>query len=199
MGATLRVIGRAIRLWWREVYILILFNIIWFALQLPIITGPAATAAMYAVARRIAHDEFIEPSHGWQAFRQMFWPALKWGGLSLVIVGAGVGNFWLYQGSSGAGWAILRITWGTIILGWVLLNLFYWPFWLNQDDRSIRTTLRNSIVFLTKRPGLGLSLALINIVLITASALVTLPLLTATMALVALIGIVAVEEELKAA
>lgn len=69
------VIGRTIALWWREFILLTFFNLAWLALQVPIVTGPPATAAMYALARRVVDAEWISPLDGWSALRQMFLPA----------------------------------------------------------------------------------------------------------------------------
>jgi uncharacterized membrane protein YesL len=197
MLRALFIAGLALRVWWREVYLLTFFNLAWLVLQLPIVTGPPATAAMYAIARRIADDELLTPRHGWDALRHMFLPAWKWGAVNLAIVIVTVFNFWAYQNATGPGWTVLRLAWATIALGWFAGNLFYWPFWLAQDDRSMRTTWRNSFLFVAKRPGLALTLTLLSAVLIAASLATTLPLATLLMAWLALLGVLAVNEELR--
>jgi len=176
--------------------LLIFFNLIWLALQIPIVTGPPATAAMYVIARQLADGELIEPRHGLNALRRMFAPAWVWGALNLLIVGAVVGNFWFYQSATGWLWIGLRLVWGVIALGWFAINLFYWPFWLAQEQHSLGLTFRNSFLFLAKRPGLALTLMLMSALLIVVSVLTTLPLATALMAWLALIGVLAVEEAL---
>ena len=197
MTRAFSIIGQAFRLWWREFMLLIFFNLLWLALQIPIVTGPPATAAMYAIARRLADGEFIEPRHGLEALRRMFTPAWVWGVTNLLIVGVLVGNFWLYQSATGWLWTGLRLGWGAIALGWFTVNLFYWPFWLAQDQRSPMLTFRNSFLFLAKQPGLALTLMLISALLIVVSVLTTLPLAAALMAWLALIGVLAVDEALK--
>jgi len=196
MTCAFSIIGRAFRLWWREFMLLIFFNLLWLALQIPIVTGPPATAAMYAIARQLADGELIEPRHGLQALRRMFAPAWVWGAINLLIVGVLVGNFWLYQSATGRLWTGLRLVWGVIALGWFAVNLFYWPFWLAQEQHSLQLTFRNSFLFLAKRPGLALTLMLISALLIVVSVLTTLPLAAALMAWLALIGVLAVEEAL---
>lgn len=196
MTRAFSIIGQAFRLWWCEFMLLIFFNLLWLALQIPIVTGPPATAAMYAIARRLADGEFIEPRHGLEALRRMFAPAWVWGAINLLIVGVLVGNFWLYQSATGWLWTGLRLVWGVIALGWFAVNLFYWPFWLAQEQHSLQLTFRNSFLFLAKRPGLALTLMLISALLIVVSVLTTLPLAAALMAWLALIGVLAVEEAL---
>ena len=196
MTRAFSIIGQAFRLWWQEFMLLIFFNLIWLALQIPIVTGPPATAAMYVIARQLADGELIEPRHGLNALRRMFAPAWVWGALNLLIIGAVVGNFWFYQSATGWPWISLRLVWGVIGLGWFAINLFYWPFWLAQEQHSLGLTFRNSFLFLAKQPGLALTLMLISALLIVVSVLTTLPLATALMIWLALIGVLAVEEAL---
>jgi uncharacterized membrane protein YesL len=196
MTRAFSIIGQAFRLWWQEFMLLIFFNLIWLALQIPIVTGPPATAAMYVIARQVADGDLVEPRHGLDALRRMFVPALAWGFLNLLIVGVLVGNFWLYQSSTGWLWTGLRLVWGMIALGWFAVNLFYWPFWLVQEQHSLQLTFRNSFLFLAKRPGMALTLMLISAIIIIISVLTTLPLAAALMAWLALIGVLAVEEAL---
>jgi hypothetical protein len=191
------IMGRALALWWQEFFLLTFFNLAWLACQVLIVTGPPATAAMYVVARRLADGEIVEPRHGLEALRRMLAPAWVWGGLNLLIVGVVVGNFWLYQSATGWLWTGLRLAWGMIALGWFAVNLFYWPFWLAQDQRSPMLTFRNSFLFLAKQPGMALTLMLISALLIVVSVLTTLPLAAALMAWLALAGVLAVDEALK--
>jgi len=196
MTRAFSIIGQAFRLWWQEFMLLIFFNLIWLALQIPIVTGPPATAAMYVIVRQLANGELIGPRHGLIALRRMFAPAWTWGAVNLLIVGVLVSNFWLYQTATGWLWMGLRLVWGVIALGWFAINLFYWPFWLAQEQHSLQLTFRNSFLFLAKRPGLALTLMLISVLLIVVSVLTTLPFAAALMAWLALIGVLAVEEAL---
>jgi hypothetical protein len=197
MTRAFSIIGQAFRLWWGEFMLLIFFNLIWLVLQIPIVTGPPATAAMYVIARQLADGEFIEPRHGLQALRRMFAPAWVWGAINLMIVGVLIGNFWFYESATGWLWTGLRLLWGIIAVGWFAVNLFYWPFWLAQEQRSPQLTFRNSFLFLAKQPGLALTLVLISAFLSVLSVLTTLPFAAALMTWLALIGVLAVEEALR--
>jgi hypothetical protein len=191
------VIGRAVVLWWREFVILIFFNIVWLILQVPIVTGPPATAAMYVIAIRVVDEDIIDLRTGWDALMNMFIPAIKWGAINFLVVITLLVNFWIYQDFTGTGWVILRLAWGTIGLGWFSINLFYWPFWLFQDDSSMGITMKNSFLILAKRPLFSLTIAFISALLIVGSVLTTLPMTAVLMSWLALIGVLAVNDELK--
>ena len=191
------LVRRTFVLWWRELILLTFFNVVWFVLQLLVITGPPATAAMYVIARRVVEEEFITPGDMYSALRQVFWPAWKWGAVNLIIVGTIGLNFWSYWGVEGQGWTIMRLLWGMIAFIWFSLNLFYWPFWLAQSDRRMLNTYRNSLVLLLKMPLFSLILTAISAFLIMASVMLSLPLVAVLMAWLALIGVLTVDEALK--
>jgi hypothetical protein len=187
MSKAFSVIGRAIALWWSNFMMMMFFNIIWLVLQIPIVTGPPATAAMYIIAYRLADDKLIDPRDGWEALPRVFLPAIKWGVINFLIVVVVIGNFW---------GMILRLTWGTIALGWFAVNFFFWPFWLVQEDLSFRTTLRNGFVIIAKRPAFSLAIFLISALFIIFSILTVLPFATIMISWLALFGVLAVEQEL---
>lgn len=192
----LRVLVRALRLWWGELFMLTFFNLAWLALLALVITGPPATAAMYVIARRIADGEVIEPRDGWRALRQMLVPAWKWGAVNLMVIVVTASNFWAFQNMTGWTWTALRLLWGFCALLWCAVNLFYWPFWLAETDQRLTNTLRNGLVLLLKSPGLGLTLLVASALLVVSSILTTLPLAVALMAWLSLIGIIGLDAAL---
>ena len=197
MVEAFKVVGRAFAAWWGEWPLLMLLNLAWLALQIPIVTGPPATAAMYAMARRVADGEGVGPRQAWQSLRAMFWPAWGWGAVNLVLAVVVIGNFAAYGAAPGLGWAALRLAWGSLTVLWIAINLFYWPFWLAQADQRMVTTLRNALVMCLKAPGFGLTLLVICAALAVVSVLVTLPLAAALVSWLALIGVLAVDAALR--
>ena len=197
MIEALRVIGRAFGAWWREWPLLILLNVLWLLLQVPIVTGPPATAAMYAMARRVADGEVVGPRQAWQSLRELFWPAWGWGLANAVILVVVVGNFMAYGSAPGLGWAALRLAWGSIAALWFAINLFYWPFWLAQTDRRMVTTLRNALLLFLKAPAFGLTLLAVCAALALLSIAVTLPLAAALVSWLALLGVLGVDAALR--
>jgi len=193
-AGTFELFGIAFRLWWRELMPLVLLNIIWFAFQVPIITAPIATAVVYVVARRIVDDEFVGFRDALGAIRRVALPALLWGVLNLVVAVIVIGNFWIYREEAGVVWALARVVWGGVGLGWFIVNLFYWPFWLAAEEPRLWTTLRNSSVFAIRRPTVGL----LSLAVFVVSGLLTLPFVAAAMTFSALFGLLAVDSDLKA-
>lgn len=197
MIRALKTVGHAIKLWYDEVYILVFVNIVWFLLQIPIVTGPAATATMYAIARKVVDREYLELRTILSDLRGMFLPALTWGFVNLIVIVVLVANFMVYQAEYSLVWGVLRVAWGSIALIWIGANLFYWPFWLAQTDRRLITTFKNCIIFLLKNPVFSLSILVVCTVFVVVGTIMTVPLVVLLISWLALIGVLAVEEGLK--
>jgi uncharacterized membrane protein YesL len=65
--------------------LLVLVNLLWLALCLPVITAPAATAGLFHLARKIADHEPVGVPDFFGGFRAHFFPALRAGALTLAI------------------------------------------------------------------------------------------------------------------
>lgn len=196
MVKAIRLTGRAIVLWYDELFVLVTLNLAWFLLQLPIVTAPAATATMYIVAKKIVDKDYLEIRPILAEMQKMFFPGLVWGFANLIVIGVIVINFIAYQDASGWTWGILRTIWGLVSLLWLGANLFYWPFWLVQTDRRWITTYRNSFILLLKKPGLCLSLLAISITFAILGTILVVPLVVVLISWIALIGVLAVEDTL---
>jgi len=192
----LSIIIRALRLWWRDWIGMVFLNILWFGLQIPIVTGPPATAVLYTIAQRVHEDELWEIQELWSLLRELFWPAWCWALPNGLFLGVMAVNLYTYQNAEGAGWLILRLFWGTLLATWLALNLFYWPFWLNQEDKSLRATFANCGRFFLLNPFPAIILVVFCVVLMTVSVLITVPLAAGAVCLLALVGVTAIKDSL---
>ena len=197
MGA-LRVLGHASRLWWKEWIGLILLNILWVVLQVPLVTGPPATAVLYAIARKVYDDEVWELPDLWGDLRRLFWPAWRWALPNLLLGGILIWNFYAFQAVQGGVWSALRLAWATLLLLWFMLNLFYWPFWLAQEEKSVRLAYANSGRFLLRYGWTALFLALVGGLVLTVSVWTAVPLSAGAVCWLALVGETAVRRSLVA-
>ena len=122
---------------------MVLLGVLWLLLQVPLVTGPPATAVFYAICLRIYKDEVWDYQDMWLEFCRLFGASWRWGGPNVLVVLLVAGNFVAYQGFEGGVWDVLRVVWGGVGLGWLMVNLFYWPFWLAQEDQSVKVTYQN--------------------------------------------------------
>jgi hypothetical protein len=190
------ILGHATRLLWREWIGLMFLNILWVIFQIPIITGPPATAVLYAMAERVYDDELWDIRETWQLLRDLFWPAWRWALPNMIIALVLLFNITTYWSSTGLGWIILRLLWVILLSFWIMLNLFYWPFWLAQEDKSLRTTYGNCARFLILNLWPALIITIVCVVIVIGSILTTLPMLVLTGAWLALVGVTTVQRAL---
>ncbi|MDT8307183.1 MAG: hypothetical protein RRC07_14725 [Anaerolineae bacterium] len=191
------VLRRAFRLWWDEWVVFLALNAAWFFLQLPVVTGPPATAALFAMVNESYGKVYWGPRDAWAAFRRLFWPAWRWGLPNLLVIAVAVFNFVAYGDTPGLNWRLLRLLWVVTLFALFGLNLLYWPFWLAQDDKRLRTTYANAARFFLLNPLPGLALAAFSLLLTLGSLILTLPFTLALACWLACIATVAVQHSLE--
>lgn len=175
---------------------MILLNILWLLLQVPLVTGPPATAVLFVIARKVHEDEVWEMPELWTEMRRLFWPAWRWALPNLLLGGMLVWNLYAFQAAAGGVWIALRFSWGVGLVLWLLLNFLYWPFWLAQADPSSMTTYANCGRFLLRHPGAGLLLGGTAVAVLLLSLRWVLPLSAGVVCWLALIGVTAVSQTL---
>jgi hypothetical protein len=192
------VFKRAFKLWWDEWFVLTVLHIGWFLAQFLIVTGPPATAVLYSMVRRSLDGDYWDHREVGEALRQLFWPAWRWAGLNLLVGGMVLFNLLVYQDNDGGIWPVLRAVWIVALVLWGSLNLFYWPFWLAQSDKSMRTTYANCGRFLLLNIWQAPLIVFICAVLAVVSVLTTLPFTLARFVWLALLAETAVQQSMSA-
>ena len=110
----------------------------------------------------------------------------------MVLVVAG--NFYAYREFTGGLWTTVRIFWGMLAFALFMVTLFYWPFWFQQEDKSVRTTFTNIFRFLLKNPALALGLTAVCGLVVTLSMRIVFPITIGVMGWVFLVGNTAVAQ-----
>jgi uncharacterized membrane protein YesL len=188
------ILGQATRRWWYDWTVIVIVCPLWLLAQLTIVAGPPATAVLYSLMRSTAEGHYYGPGDTWLAFRQMFWPAWGWALINLIVWGIGAVNLLYYWPEYGYAWLALRLLWIGALSLWLALNLFYWPFWLAQSDRSMRNTYANAGRFLLLNPLPALVLSMVCAGVLAVSAMTVIPMVLGAPAWVALVGILTVEQ-----
>lgn len=168
---------KIIAFWWQHWIGIMVLNILWFLLQIPIITGPPATAAFFAIGQRMLEGEVWDARDMWREMQRLFLPAWRWAIPYFLIAGVLLGNVALYANQVGLLWHGLRMAWAGLFLIWVAVTLLYWPFWLNQQTPSLMTSTRNGLRFCMRHPGTTLLFVILSSTFLVISTLIVLPLL----------------------
>jgi len=154
---------------------LVSLNIIWFLLTLPIVTAFPAAAGLYYATNQLAHQKGAGWKTFFDGFRIHFWLSWRWGLLNVIIILVAVSNIKFY-GQLEAEWSVwLRgVIIGLSIL-WGIIQLYTFPFLLEQEKQRLSTALRNSMVLLATRPAPVLSVAFLSLMLAVLSTVIVLP------------------------
>jgi uncharacterized membrane protein YesL len=154
---------------------LVSLNIIWFLLTLPIVTAFPAAAGLYYATNQLAHQKGAGWKTFFDGFRIHFWLSWRWGLLNAIILIVLVSNI-VFYGQLEAEWSVwLRgVIIGLSIL-WGIIQLYTFPFLLEQEKQRLSTALRNSMVLLATRPAPVLSVAFLSLVLAVLSTVIVLP------------------------
>lgn len=131
---------------------LITANVTWFLLSIPLITLIPATGGLYHATNLIAHGRDAGWRTVWEGFRLHFWLSWKWGLANIAVFGILWGNIWFY-GQVQAGWAVwVRTGMEFLFILWGVLQIYTFPLFLEQEDKQMITTVRNSLVLFIRRP-----------------------------------------------
>jgi uncharacterized membrane protein YesL len=181
-----------------ELFLLVLFNLLWSLSALLVLPLPFATAGLAWVAVEISQGKAIKWRTFFEGGRRYWKPAYLWGFINLVVWGLIFLNFKFYSGLN-ATWATLArsaLLSGTILWGGVQLYVF--PLLILQEVPSLQLAYRNGVILMASQPVLTIVLFVLVGALLLISLALTVPLFILSFALIALLANRAVVESLKA-
>jgi uncharacterized membrane protein YesL len=185
------------RLVWRRLGLLLLANVLWLVLSLPLVTWPAATAGLFYLVGRIVQEELdTEPRYArlsdfWQGFRQH---GLRGSRLALIDVLAlvVVAVALRFYGQSPVEW--LRWLVGPlalIALAWVGAQFYLYPLLMLRPERTARQVAREAFLVAISYATYTLSLLVTAGVLAVGAALLAGPVLLIFFSMLAMLETVA--------
>jgi uncharacterized membrane protein YesL len=186
-------VSTASRLFWRHLGMLVVGNILWLLLSLPIVTWPAATAGLFYLVRRVVQEEMEatlqEARLGdfWDGFRE-YW--LRSSVLSVIDL-AGLGLIAValvfYWGSTEEPlrWLVGPI--GLIGLAWITAQLYVYPLLLERTESSPLAIMREALLMALGYPLSSLSLLVTVTVLAIAAVALAGPVLFVFFSAIAMI------------
>jgi uncharacterized membrane protein YesL len=198
MLAGLRAVLRALNDVRQQGYIYIWSNLAFVALSLPLVTLPAA----YAALCKVAHQTQTEPRSPeplelfWETFKSLLWTALPWG---LAMAGSAfmiVSNMFAYADIQGVPVQALRMTWLAGSLLWTAVLLFTWPIYYEMAEPTVWGATRNAAVLVLRNPFFTVAVIVIVLILSVISTLAMVAWLLLSFGAVASIGSAAVIDRL---
>lgn len=174
MEAAWLVFTSSARLTFRRIGLLMVANILWWLLSLPLITWPPATAGLYYVARRLTRLEESEQT----TWRHFFEGLRIYGFRSWQLMAADaamgavlVAAFLFYFGQSHLALRLLSLPIFYFMALWGGMQLYLFPLLIEQEDKRIPLVFRNAFVLALGNSSftflLGLLLTAITIIAVT--------------------------------
>ena len=172
-----------LRLVWRRLGILLAANVLWIALSLPIVTGPAATAGLfYLIGRVVKEDLDFEPRYArisdfWEGFRQHGWRSSLLALvdlLALLIIGVAL-RFYGQSSTEWLRWLIGPIS--LIGLAWAGAQLYLYPLLIQRPERPLWELAREAFLIAISYSIYTLSLLITAAIVAIAAALLAGPVL----------------------
>ena len=192
----LQILTAATRRSWDEYMSVLLLSAAWLLAQVLVIPGPPATAALFAMARNTYDGIYWNAGNVWYDFKALFIPAWKWALPNIAVVGLALYNLSTFWNVPGGAWGGLRVVWLVGLVLWLALNLFYWPFYLAADDRSLRNTYANAGRFWLLHPLAAVVLFLVCLAVGVAALPFALPIVLGVAFWIAMVAETAVRRSL---
>lgn len=195
----LRVVLRALNDVRRQGYVYIWANLAFIVLSLPVVTMPAALAALFTVSHHAQTEaRGADLDLFWETFKSHIWRALPWG-LAMAVFGIMVAsNLISYAAYSSLLVQILRVGWVFGAVVWMGLLLYTWPLYLEMAEPDLWGASRNAVVMVLRNPFFSLVIIACVALLSAISTVLIAAWLVLTWGAVGAIGSAAVIDRLAA-
>jgi uncharacterized membrane protein YesL len=195
-------VSTASRLFWRHLGKLVVANILWLLLSLPIVTWPAATAGLFYLVRRVVQEELeasprdARLSDFWDGFRRHGLRSSALTAIDLAGVGVIAVALVFYGGSTGEPlrWLVGPI--GLVGLVWITAQLYVYPLLMQRTGSRPWEILREALLMALGFPLASLSLLVTILVLLIASIVLAGPVLFVVFSAIAMLQTVLLRQVL---
>lgn len=197
-----RVMGRSIKATYDELFLLVLFSVLWWAPPLAVILPAAyflqrlegaalalfgalmvvllvivstpATVGINNVANRMANYQRVDNSFFWEGARENFRHGWILFVLTFVAPLGLLFNIWFYGQNQGIGVAIAAF-WFWILILLLLMAQYFFPLLWQQEDPSLRLLLRNALLLALRHPLYSLLMLLFLLLVVALFAALAVP------------------------
>lgn len=181
------VMGRVLKATYEELFLCVYMSLLWWLGHLLVVTAAPAMMGVNRVFNRPANYKRVDSSFFWEGARTEVWRGWVLYLIMLVVPAALAFNVWFYAQAQGA-LRLFAIFWIWLFFMSFLVTQYLFPLFWQQDEPSLRLTLRNAVILALRHPLYSLLMALFELVVLVLGVVLTLPLLILTPAMLALCG-----------
>src|SRR5262245_26857314 len=134
MNAALKILGLSFRDLWQELWTILIVHLLFLLGNLLIIPGPPVTLALFFYGNKIAHSESANERDFLAAVRKYWAPGWRWGLINWLVIALFAGDYYLIGNMSASSnfVSFIQGLYITLLVGWLLLQLFALPFLFEQ-------------------------------------------------------------------
>jgi uncharacterized membrane protein YesL len=140
-----------------------MINVITLALQLTIVLGPPALAAMHFVCHRVSEGNAIKLETYFEAIKRCFGVGWRTCAPVTVLVVLMLYNLNFYAGFDATWSAFVQGLWLAGLVFVAAIQFYLLPFWMTQEDKRVRVALRNSALVAAANPLYTLTLLIASV------------------------------------
>ena len=165
--------------WFRDAIdsleLLILYNLFWLLLSIPLITAPPAAAGLFYATRMVALRREVSWRTFFDGFRDYFWLSWRWGLVNIFVTALFVSNILFYAGREGSWADWIQGAFLALFILWLCSSLYIFPLLLEQDDRRVWIAWRNNLILMIKSPGIFFGMGAVLLGIAVLSTILLLP------------------------
>lgn len=141
----------------------------WALIFIPVVMASPATGGLYYATNRLAHGKDGGPMVYWEGIKKYVLPSYWWGILNLVVAFLFSINIWFYGSAEWSFAPYLRVAFIVGAIFWAALQMYSFPFMIEQEEPSLKTALRNSFLAVARLPIRSFGFLLLIFVIALAS------------------------------
>lgn len=130
---------------------LLMVNILWVLLMIPVVTIPPAFAGLYYATNQLANEKKVTCHTFFEGFKKYLSKSYLWFLVNTVVIGLLLFNINLGVRLPETAWLQqLGIFYWIFLLIWLSLQIYMFPFLIEQDEPQLWMALRNSVILWIK-------------------------------------------------
>ena len=141
----------------------------WVLVLVPVALASPATGGLFYAANQMAHGKGGGPLAYWEGVKTYLWPSYRWVLMNLAAAFLFSVNIWFYGNTP---WGIAPYIQIAFIVGaafWAAIQMYTFPFLIEQEQPSLKTALRNGFLAVARFPLRSFGFLLLMFVLALVS------------------------------
>lgn len=193
-----RIMGRVLKATYEELFLCVMMSALWWVGQILIITAAPATMGMHAAANQIANYRRTGSEFFWDGAKRNIGRGWLMYALLLITPILIFINAWFYLNVES--WLrVFAFMWLWVLIFILMAGQYVIPLFFQQDEPSVKLALRNAALLALRFPLYSILLAVFQVLFVTLSFVLVLPLVILAPAMLALsgeLGLVGVLQEM---